>query len=90
MNLDYSRTLSELIGVGIQELNGFTIEQIIEGVKLKLDESGAIVENEALVFVDECAIINTVHRKLKFDSPFWVVMKEKKKHPYLCIRINNV
>lgn len=40
--------------------------------------------------VDECAIINPVKRELKFNSPFWVVMKEKNKHPYLCIRINNL
>ena len=59
-------------------------------MKLKLDESGAIVENEGLMMVDECAIINPVKRELKFNSPFWVVMKEKNRHPYLCIRINNL
>jgi len=83
LNLDYQRTLSELIGAQIQEMPGYTM-------KLKLDESGAIVENEGLMMINECAILNTVKRELKFNSPFWVVMKEKDRHPYLCIRINNL
>jgi hypothetical protein len=90
LNLDYKRTLDELAGVGLKEFAGYTIETIMEGVKLKLDESGAIVENEGMMIIDECAIWNPDPRCLKLDSPFWVVMKEKGRHPYLCVKINNI
>ena len=90
LNLDYRRTLTELIGAELEEFPGYTIEDILEGVKLKLDESGAVVENEGLMMIDECAIMNPDPRILRFDRPFWVVMKEKGHHPYLCVKINNV
>jgi hypothetical protein len=90
LNLDYKRTLTELVGAELKEFPGYTIEEILEGVKLKLDENGAVVENEGMMMINECAFLNVDPRVLKFDSPFWVVMKEKKGHPYLCVKINNL
>jgi hypothetical protein len=90
LNLDYSRTLQELVGAEIKEFPGMKIQEILEGVKLKLDESGAVVENEGLVIINECAMLNPQPKSLLLDKPFWVVMKEKHKHPYLCIQINNL
>lgn len=76
------------MGVSFKEIPGYSVQQVVEGVKLKLDESGAVVENEGMMIMDECAIMS--NRCLKFDSPFWVVMKEIGKHPYICIKINNI
>ena len=59
-------------------------------MKLKLDESGAVVENQGLMMINECAVLNMHPKSLLLNKPFWVVMKEKKKHPYLCIQVNNI
>jgi hypothetical protein len=88
LDLDYSRTIADLVGCQLTNVHGVKIEAILEAVKLKLDESGAVVENEGMMFTNESAVISD--RKLQFNKPFWVVMKEKGKHPYLCIRVNNV
>lgn len=47
-----------------------------------------VVENEGMMFTDECGVFNP--RVMRIDSPFWLVMKEQDKHPYLCIRVNNL
>lgn len=77
-----------MMGAKIANFEGRVIESMVEAVKLKLDESGARVENDGVMYTNECAIVNS--QTYKFNSPFWIVMKEQGKHPYLCVKINNI
>jgi len=62
----------------------------MEGLKLKIDEKGVRCENIGCMFADECAFSASDRKSLKFDKPFWIVLKEQGHHPYLCVHINNL
>lgn len=55
-----------------------------------MDEVGAKVENEAvIVCLEKCARPKKTPKILVLDSPFWLVMQQKGKHPYFLTRIGN-
>lgn len=58
---------------------------MFEGVKLKIDENGARVENQAVIVASRCLTIVMDKKHIVLDRSFWVVMKEAGKSPYLCI-----
>jgi len=93
LDLSYDRSLDELIGATITNgvLSGNTIAEIKEGLKLKIDEKGAKVENYGMMVTNEsCIIRNEPPKKCILDRPFWIIMRETGKHPYVCVHINNV
>lgn len=61
---------------------------MFEGVKLSVDESGAKVENQAVIVALRTLAIVQNKRVIVLDRSFWVVMKEAGKNPYLCVFVN--
>ena len=61
----------------------------MEKIKLTIDEGGAVVENEANMEVDESASEVSEPKSCVLDRPFWVVMREKEKHPYFVAYITH-
>lgn len=92
VELDVKREYTELIGA-LCLSKGFTkyhIAAMFEGIKFKIDEVGAKVENEAVIMMTECKMIKPPNlRKFIVNRPFWVVMKQKGCHPYFVAQINN-
>lgn len=59
---------------------------MIENIKLRMDEKGVIVENESFIGKDECAISGNI--EINIQNPFWLVLTEQNRHPYLVVKIN--
>jgi hypothetical protein len=78
IDLNYSHSHKELIGASIlnDNLHGYQIMEMVEGLKLKIDEKGVVCENEGYMFVDECGHCRKDQKLLIFNRPFWVVLKE--------------
>ena len=70
-----------------EELSQYFIAAMFEAVKLNIDESGAKVENEAVMKMTKSIAINFDPKKISLNEDFWVVMKEEGKSPYLCVFI---
>lgn len=50
------------------------------------------MENEAVITLRKRCVMKKEEPEPKyfiFDKPFWVMMKEKGKHPYFCALIKN-
>jgi hypothetical protein len=62
---------------------------MLENIKFKIDEVGAKVENEAVIKMLCKSVSRETHKRLIFDKPFWVVMRQKGSHPYFLTQINN-
>ena len=60
---------------------------MMEALKLKVDESGAKVESMAVMMAMKSKAKKVERRELILDKPFWLVMKEEGRHPYLCVKI---
>jgi len=58
---------------------------MFENIKLKIDESGAKVENEAVMVMNRCMMMPQDLKEFVLDKPFWIVMKEVGRHPYLAV-----
>jgi hypothetical protein len=48
--------------------------KIIENIKLMMDEKGVVVENDAFMGKDECAISGSI--EINIQNPFWLVLTE--------------
>lgn len=90
VKLSADRTFKEMIGLNFKnpELSQYLIAEMFEGVKLSIDESGAKVENQAVIVATRCMVIVKEKKRIVLDRSFWVVMKEAGKNPYLCVLIN--
>ena len=94
LNLDYHRDYLELLGKSLAN-KGFEkhqIKKMYENIKFNLDEKGAKVEDEAVLDAIPTAIDEhpQVPKQLKFNKPFWVIMKRtESKNPYFILGVNN-
>jgi len=92
IDFDLTRSFKELIGAGFHDdpLKDCFITMMMEAIKLKVDESGAKVESRAAIQVARCRLQN-VEQPCSFilDKTFWLATKETKKHPYVCVQVNN-
>lgn len=86
VGLDIDRNYSELVQAVIRSgmLQGYSIKYMQEKVKFRLDEAGAGVEAEAVIVATK-----SLPKKLVMDRPFWIVMKQPGKKPYLILQVNN-
>ncbi len=93
VDLDVERQYKELIGSPVVsgKLQGYAISVMLEKIKFKIDEVGAKVENQAVITLKKMAMMPSkeVPKRLILDKPFWVVMRQKGKHPYFITHINN-
>ena len=63
---------------------------MFENIKFKMDEVGAKVENEAVLMMLKCKVVDKKpKRNFIVNSPFWVVMKQKGCRPYFLLQVNN-
>jgi hypothetical protein len=60
---------------------------MMEALKLKVDESGAKVEGMAVIKATKAKKAYVPPREFILDSTFWLVMKEDRNHPYLCVEV---
>lgn len=92
VDIEVERSYSEIVGstVNSGDMKGHQIAAMLEKIKFKIDEVGAKVENEAVMFSVTCVMIHEIQpKRLILDQPFWIVMKQKGSHPYFVAHINN-
>jgi hypothetical protein len=70
-----------------EPLKKYNIGVMMEALKLRVDESGAKVESMAIINAAQCGKFYPHNRQFLLNKTFWLVMKENKKHPYLCIQV---
>lgn len=58
-------------------MEGYFLAEILEAIKLNVDESGAKVENEGIMIALRCAMIpnHEEPKRIILDRDFWLVMK---------------
>ena len=61
---------------------------MFEGIKINIDESGAKVQNQAVIAMTRGMAPMTEKKTIILDKSFWVVMKETGKPAYLSAFIN--
>ena len=75
-----------------EPLKEYMIAVMNESFKLKVDESGAKVEERAILYATKSVCVKKkedIPREFILDKSFWLVMKEVKKHPYACVLVNH-
>ena len=77
IELDLNHSIDELKGLGVNNkgFETYHIQEIFENLKLKIDESGAKVENEALIVMNRSMPMIQDLKEFILDKPFWIVMK---------------
>lgn len=90
VELDVERRYPELAGGKIRSgrLAEYEILEMYEKIKFRIDEEGAKVENEACLMVGTTSI-RTPGKNLILNRPFWVVMRQKGRHPYFVMQVSN-
>lgn len=78
-----------MIGVTITsgKLSGYTIDVMVERLLLQVDESGVKLESEGVIVGSTSG--TRAPRRLILDRSFWLVMRERNRHPYLVLRVRN-
>ncbi len=91
IKLQCRRDYKEMMGKGLKN-PGFTeyvISQMFENIAFELDETGARVENQAVIGMERSAY--KPGRYFYLDKPFWVIMKRSASpNPYFLLGVNNV
>ena len=85
---DYHELIdSRLVAEG-HDLDGFRLVKMEEQIRLSLNYIGATVENEAVMVFTRGGMDQP--KRLVFDKPFWLIIKETQStQPYLILRVNN-
>ena len=69
-----------------EPLKEYKISMMKEMLRLKIDESGAKMESRGFIVATKGPVIKKdLPREFILDRTFWLVMKEAKKHPYVCM-----
>lgn len=85
----YSALLGSELRLSDRISESYILTEMQEQIKLSLNYQGARVENEAVMSFTRGG--STWPRKLIFDQPFWLIMKEAQSpQPYLILKVNNV
>lgn len=69
VKLNAKRSFEEMVGLKFknQELSQYFIRKMYEQIKLNIDESGAKVENEAVIIASRCMVINIDKKRIVLD-----------------------
>lgn len=94
IDLDMQRNYTELTGKALSNagFKDYVLSVMQEKIKFKLDETGAKVENEAVIGVQAISARVSLNepKSLILDQPFWVMMKQKNStQPYFLLGVNN-
>ena len=90
IKLKFRRNYTEMLGKKLKNpsFTGYAISQMFENIAFELDETGASVENEAVM-----TLVRGAYRTGRFfylDKPFWVIMKRADSpNPYFLLGVNN-
>ncbi|NET32393.1 MAG: hypothetical protein F6K19_10340 [Cyanothece sp. SIO1E1] len=92
ISLQFDREYHPLIGSRLiaegNDLAGFLLVEMKEEIRLSLNYLGATVENEAVMSFARGGAPKP--KRLVFDQPFWLIMKETQSpQPYLILKVNN-
>ena len=92
ITLQFDREYHQLIGSRLiaegNDLDEFLLVEMKEEIRLSLNYLGATVENEALMSFARGGV--PIPKRLIFDKPFWLIMKETQSpQPYLILKVNN-
>ncbi|MBX2874733.1 MAG: hypothetical protein KTR30_21600 [Saprospiraceae bacterium] len=92
ITLEVDREYHELLGGRLvaegNELDNYVLTGMEEQIRLSLNYLGATVENEAVMAFARGGVANP--KRLVFDQPFWLVLKETQSpQPYLMLKVNN-
>ncbi|MFH1453208.1 MAG: hypothetical protein ABIH00_04415 [Armatimonadota bacterium] len=69
---------------------GYMIAKAVQSIRFRLNEEGALLKSEAKITMVKSAIMLEEPKKLIFDKPFLVCLKEKAaQYPYLAIWVDN-
>jgi len=94
LHLDHHRDYVELINkyLANKGFETYFIAQMFENIKFDMDEKGARVENEAVIVIEESAMMEPEKPKnFILNKPYWVVMKRAdSQNPYFILGVNNV
>ena len=94
ISIKHCRSVKELIKVGLlnEGFKNYEFSEVYETINLDIDEEGVKVENEGVILLTlKCARIEKREPKiLRLDREFWIVMREKSKHPYLICLVNEL
>jgi len=91
-DFDISSYFTEFMGRSLlnREFYGRPLNRMIQVVRFKLNEKGALFSAETVRGEDQPLTLETVPRKLIFNSPFLVLIKKKKcQQPYFAMWIEN-
>ena len=93
LKLQYRRDYTQLEGKSFlnKGWTGYFIGQMFEDLSFELDETGARVENQAVITAERGAFLPPKNaRNFFLDKPFWVIMKRMDSvNPYLLLGVNN-
>ncbi len=95
LDLEYHRDYVELVNKTLlnKGFENYQIKKMYQNIKFGLDETGAKVEDEAIMDAIPVSFDpndQTIPKLLQFDKPFWVIMKRtSSKNPYFILGINN-
>ncbi len=95
VSLDATNSVDVLKGAEFtnQKLKDYFLASIQQQIKLDIDEVGARVENRAIILMKKTTVRSSskpIPKIFHLDEPFYVVMKELKKNPYLVAYIKEV
>lgn len=94
IELEVVHSYDELCGYYIKSggLRDFKVVSMMENIKLRIDEVGAKVENQGVIVARMkcCKKADVQPRRFILNRPFWLVMREKDRHPYLVVHIRNI
>ena len=82
----------ELVGKRLlnKNFNRYVIAKAIQNTSFKLNEKGAILKSEAKIIMQKCIAVQKAPKKLIFNKPFLIYLKEKRAiNPYLVIWVDN-
>jgi hypothetical protein len=92
LHLNFRRDYTEMTGKSFKNngFEGYFIAQMFENIAFDLDETGARVENEAVIVAPRSAAPPQHRRLLYLDQPFWVLMKRHDSpNPYFLLGVSN-
>ena len=94
LHLDYHRDYKEMLGKQLANAKfaDYIFAAMFENIKFDMDETGARVENEAVIAMSGAypGYVPPPVKHFILDKPFWVVMKRTaSSHPYFILGVQN-
>ena len=93
LNFNVYKEFEQLNNLSLRSNNGeFVINQAVQNIKLKLDETGGEIKSEAAISTKDTAALHEEQpRYFNYDSSFIIFLKEQgKQYPYFAAKIDDL